>query len=432
MGGSQSSTQQSSTQQSQQQQQQFHSLSSLLDSPVVNWDLVRRSIRESPEQACLYAQHVEPSQLMVALSKRGCPVDVIQTLLDSYDDAVDHNYNGRTVLHVASTRGCDADIIQLLLSKRPKLATVRESSSGLLPLHQCRTVGGAKLLLTAYPEGIYQRSRSSGSIPLHHVLLDLIEQPPPQQQQQQQQQRRQENTLNIDLCRLLIGTGAVTKLSTTAAGGLLTRNKRGQTPLSLFVQHLDHVMEVSTTSSSTANYEEYVDTLWDFLISDCLPLLMTLLKSNTKSAERNLELHTLIEYACCHSKILMDRALHDYNDQASQRDPLGRTPLHIAALIGSSCSTEALQSLIDANPKAPRMTDNEGRLPIDWAAESPNTPIKSLSLLIKGEPRAVDTRDLRNGYYPFVSAAISECTSVNNTYYLLRAKPHVLSYFHTP
>jgi ankyrin repeat protein len=363
---------------------------------------------------------------MVALSKRGCPVDVVQTLLDSYEDAIDHNYNGRTVLHVASARGCDADIIQLLLSRKPELATVRESSSGLLPLHQCCTVGGAKLLLNAHPEGIYQRSRSSGSIPLHHVLLDLIGQQP-----QQQQQRRQENTLNIDLCRLLIGTGAVTKLSTAAAGGLLTRNKRGQAPLSLFVQYLDHVMEVSTTSSSTANDEEYVDTLWDFLISDCLPLL-TLSKSNTKSTERNVELHTLIEYACCHSKILMDRALQDYKDQASQRDSLGRTPLHIAALIGSSCSTEALQSLIDANPKAPRMTDNEGRLPIDWAAESASTPIKSLSLLIKGEPRAVDTRDLRNGYYPFVSAAISECTSVNNTYYLLRAKPHVLSYFHTP
>jgi ankyrin repeat protein len=156
------------------------------------------------------------------------------------------------------------------------------------------------------------------------------------------------------------------------------------------------------------------------------------------------ELHTLIDYGCCNSLRLMDRALADLHicAQAEQRDDLGRTPLHVAARCGS-CSFEALERLLHANPKAPRMTDNEGRLPIDWAAESPNynTQLRNLSLLMKGEPRAIDTRDLRDGHYPFVSAALSSSTSssssgdqanINTTYYLLRAKPHVLSYFHLP
>jgi ankyrin repeat protein len=190
-------------------------------------------------------------------------------------------------------------------------------------------------------------------------------------------------------------------------------------------------MQIADQDKNDEVKETFRHELWDLLITHCLPRLM-----GQKNVHRGntlpLELHTLIEHACCHSQTLMDRALQDYADQASERDALGRTPLHIAAHIGSCCSTEALESLIRANPKAPRMTDNEGRLPIDWAAESPHTPFKNLSLLIKGEPRAIDTRDLRDGHYPFVSAAISEHTSVNNTYYLLRAKPHVLSYFHTP
>jgi hypothetical protein len=51
-----------------------------------------------------------------------------------------------------------------------------------------------------------------------------------------------------------------------------------------------------------------------------------------------------------------------------------------------------------------------------------------MEALITAEPRALDTRDLRDKRYPFVSAAMNQ--DVATTYYLLRAKPHVISYFH--
>ena len=38
------------------------------------------------------------------------------------------------------------------------------------------------------------------------------------------------------------------------------------------------------------------------------------------------------------------------------------------------------------------MTDKEGRLPIDYAAEYGKTCIEGLAKLIQSEPRAVDTR----------------------------------------
>jgi Ankyrin repeat len=397
-----------------QQEQQFQPLGTLLRNnndglpdAALNWDHILHSLRESPEQACLYAHHVEPSPLFLALCS-SCPADVAKLLIDEYEDALDHNYQQHTVLDAACQgRGCSGEVIQLLLSQRPLLARI-QNPDGLLPLHKCRSVGGAKVLIRAYPEAVIQRSRSSGSLPLHHVLLDI-----------QIGDDGESNTAadSTELCRVLMDAST----ARLPASGLLTRNKKGQTPLSLLIGLLDKSM----SASSNQGLLETTNNLWDLLLSACLPRLM-------KHHQTVLELHTLIEQACCHSQRLMDRALKYFHKQSSLRDREGRTPLHIAAHIGSCCSTEALESLIRANPKAPRMTDNEGRLPIDWAAESPHTPVKSLSLLVKGEPRAVDTRDLRDRQYPFVSAAISEHTSLNNTYYLLRAKPHVISYFHTP
>lgn len=405
-------------------QQRFQPLSSLLDglpdhnaiqpdpngNNLVNWDNVRESLREAPEQACLYAHHLEPSPLFIAVS-RSCPVDVAMMLIDAYDDALDHDFHGQTVLHAACTgeSGGDAAVIKLLLSKKPQFAKC-VASDGMLPLHCCRSVGGAQELIRSYPEAVATRSRGRGSVPLHHVLLDAIE---------ELQHPRNELQLDTELCRVLIEASS----HSSSASGLLCRNKKGQTPLSLMVRILDQCMQTELESRVTAS--SIADDLWELFVSRCVPPLM-------KHNKTDKELHTMIELVCCHTKALMDRALQDFEEQASQRDSMGRTPLHIAAHIGSCCSSEALASLIRANPKAPRMTDNEGRLPIDWAAESPHIALQNLSLLAKGEPRAIDTRDLRDRHYPFVSAAISEHASVNNTYYLLRAKPHVISYFHLP
>jgi ankyrin repeat protein len=203
-------------------------------------------------------------------------------------------------------------------------------------------------------------------------------------------------------------------------GGILTRNKHGKTPLSLLVQHIDDDMVEITNRNK----------LWSVLRETFLPVLMS-----NATITRGLELHTLVDHRCLHSKGMMETAVKVYSHQASMRDALGRTPLHVAVADTGSCrcSYEALQSLIEANPKAPRMGDNDGRLPIDWAAECPHVSSRNLALLMKGEPRAIDTRDLHSRRYPFLAAAMKEHNnSINNTYALLRAKPHVISYFHTP
>jgi ankyrin repeat protein len=352
------------------------SLSALVSAEPVDWDLVRQSLHEEPEQACLYAHGVEPSQLLVALN-RSAPVDVVELLINSYEDALDHpSPNGDTVLHVA----CDDEgIVDLVLKKRTQMVQAKDFK-GRLPLHLCSNYKAAKQLLKAFPQALSQRSHESGSLPLHHALS--------------------RESIDGQLLNVL-----VERTLRLPEGGVLTRNKKGQTPLFLLVKRLE---------------VEIVKDLWKVLLT-----WIRRLQPNS------LEMHTLIEYGCCNSEHLMNHALKYFSKQACERDHLGRTPLHVAASIGY-CSTEALDTLIRANPNAPRMTDNQGRLPIDWAAESPHTQLHCLALLMKGEPRAIDTRDLRDGHYPFLSAALGEQQSINNTYYLLRAKPHVLSYLHTP
>ena len=432
------------------QQQQQRPLGELLREDPVQWNVVRQSLRGCPEQACLYAHGLEDSQLFVAISKRGCPPDIAQTLLQADEDALESRNaeTGRTVLHAAIVTTATAspaaqqhqepeqeeqqqnnngggvagdnsasavhnanEIVRLLLSQPSgRMLAQTPNRDGVFPIHLCNSKDTAELLVDIDPECVCRRSQRSGSLPLHHMI-------------------ETNGPVDPDLCRYIVqktlDLGRSRSINSGGAsvpplGGILTRNRHGKTPLSLLVDHIDDDMIKITNRNK----------MWSVLRETFLPVMMS-----TATITRGLELHTLVDYRCLHSERMMDMALKLYSHQASFRDELGRTPLHVAVADTGSCrcSYEALQSLIDANPKAPRMADRYGRLPIDWAAECPHVSTRNLALLMKGEPRAIDTRDLQTHRYPFVAAALKEHrNSINNTYVLLRSKPHVLSYFHTP
>jgi len=314
----------------------------------------------------------------------------------------------------------------------------------------------AKVLLNAYPDGLLRRCQRSGALPLHYALDPKRE------------------VISADLLRVLVNSSLALSPSSSSSSSstttsteaktmtttdanrslakkiLSTRDKLGRTPLQLLLERLRRGM---------------VDSIWEVLQEWIQHYL---------SRPSSPHLHVCIEIGGCQTLPMMQRALMDYGYLSSSStssstskhinsnsnddgrgdgeekeegkvsggrvrsdslhqcwDTLGRSPLHIAALNGQ-CDVDALRCLMDANPKAPRMTDHEGRLPIDIAAESPNTQPHCLALLIRGEPRAVNTRDLRNGCYPFLTSALSHHSSLNNTYYLLRSRPEVLSYYHTP
>lgn len=352
-------------------------LPQLLGTDQVDWTLVRQCLQQNPEQALLYAHGVEPSMLILAIN-RSAPADVVEMLMDCDDEAADQlSANGESILHVASS---NTEATRVLLTRHPGKASVKDQV-GQLPLHLATNEETARLLINSFPQGLAERSGKWGWLPLHYALS--------------------RDQLEPDLLRIL----GQHVLRPRDSNIVLCRDKLGKTPLGMLVERLEM---------------SYVDELWHVLRE----WLMRLPRSGP-------QLHTLIELNCCKTRPMMEKALEHFAHEVLERDRLGRTPLHVAAINGL-CDADAFEVLIKANPKAPRMTDNEGRLPIDVAAESPTALPHCLALLMKGEPRAVNTRDLMNGYYPFLTSALSPQQNATNTYFLLRARPEVLSYYHTP
>ena len=353
------------------------SLPQLLGADQVDWTLVRQCLQNTPEQSLLYAHGVEQSMLILAIN-RSAPADVMEMLMDGDDEAADQlSAHGETILHVACR---NSEATRVLLTRHPGKASVKDLF-GQLPLHVATHEVTAQLLINIFPQGLAERSGKWGWLPLHHALSREQVEP--------------------GLLRIL----GQNDLSPREVNIVLSRDKHGKTPLQMLVQRLEMT---------------FVDELWDVLQE----WIMRLPRSGP-------QLHTHIELSCCRTRPLMAKALEHFADEILERDRSGRTPLHVAAINGQ-CDADAFEVLIRANPKAPRMTDNEGRLPIDLAAESPTAQPHCLALLMKGEPRAVNTRDLMNGYYPFLTSALSPQQNATNTYFLLRARPEVLSYYHTP
>lgn len=127
----------------------------------------------------------------------------------------------------------------------------------------------------------------------------------------------------------------------------------------------------------------------------------------------------------------MAEALLRFPEQAVELDSQGRTPLLIAVnLLDADDRRETpaiICELVRCNAAAARMTDKDGRLAIDTLAEKGVYHQELFEAMVKAEPLAVDTRDLKNHQHPFLTAAMAgDKSNVSSVYHLLRAKPHVL------
>jgi hypothetical protein len=154
-------------------------------------------------------------------------------------------------------------------------------------------------------------------------------------------------------------------------------------------------------------------------------ILCYLLEQLVSDGERFRLLHAVVSRSL--PLVTVQLACRQHPEQNRERDATGSTPLHLACGKPAPCSA-TVECLLRTCPAAARIENAEGRLPIDLAAEHAAQWTGAILLLLEAEPRAVCTRDKRDRFFPFMTAAVGETRELSTIYALLRAKPHVLSY----
>ena len=118
------------------------------------------------------------------------------------------------------------------------------------------------------------------------------------------------------------------------------------------------------------------------------------------------------------------------------RDKGGNLPLHVAAarrlgvLELESSKGEVVDTLIRAYPKASRVTNIDGRLPLSIAVEAGAGWITGgVRSLFRAAPEVLGSRDAKTGLFPFMQAA--SVGSLEVSYHLLRHYPSAAAIDHS-
>lgn len=428
-----------------------------------NWDAIERRLRRHPEEAAAFGHSIDPSPLSRALQK-GPPVSVVRAFLDAYEDAVFHTDQAtETSALLAAMQGAALvrpvpdtsvprpkedlfQIVKLLLNANEQ-ACRQPDRKGRLPIHFVRTCPKtAKLLMDAHPSAITQTD-TQGRLALHYCCECSI---PPPSQAAEPANPNDEPPSNAQVdqpwIRLAIPDPRVVEMllshSTLADGGISVKDK-GTNPISPLeiiyqeiqkeLESINHHSKLETESKASDNIQDHqhrLDALWTILVL-LVQRATDAAKDNTPRDNTSTKISFRLVHALVslHSPVsILMEALRRMPHQAVERDEQGRTPLLLAA--GDIFVESAvICALIQFNPQAARMMDRDGRLPIDLVAENPNVSDSDvLEAIVRAEPRAVDTRDLKYHRHPFLTAAIAGAHQ-GSIYHLLRAQPHVIKHF---
>ena len=418
------------------------------DDSLLLWNQMRARLRLHPEEAAAYARSIDPSPLYRAMQvaqirNAFLPVDLVRLFLEADEEvAYDTPTSGETLLFTAAYGASLAleddsndaiETVKVLMEINPAAASQLTNQGRMLPLHHARSNPElARILLSAYPQGSVSQD-GAGRLPLHHccsgdyVRGTTMDGTRNDNEENEEQGETADEGADTNAPRLALTHPEVVKQLITAAkqqglsdGGILTQDCTQKTPLDLLCEEIagelngkDH--KHSDDSSSRAAR------LWE-----CLVIMIQAVHQKVNEEPFRM-VHATIALNC--SADIVAHALTLHPEHAGERDSKGRTPLMLAALSLDTVQPSVVCTLLQHYPEAACMTDQDGRLPIDIIAEASKYDEEMWKALVKAEPRAIDTRDLRDKMFPFMTAAIGKKSNLNSTYRLLRAKPHVLSYF---
>jgi len=400
--------------------EQGSSLLELIDHDELDSLAITQRLHSHPEEAAAYAHSLDSSPLMRVLKKRNVSLTVVRAFLEAYEEAaLTSDRTGSTAL-LEAVRGSalapqeDMYHIVKLLWRLNEQACRQPDRKGRLPIHFVRCCPQtARLIVQKYPDGVSQPD-SEGRLALHYVCSFN-----PQEQQGDEVVRLQ--VPHPDVVRLLVSN------SIHPCGGALIKDQTNEanSPLEKIFREIENL----ANASNEGEEKTIDDSLWDIVVI----LIETAASSLTNGGDQDdlvkppfRLVHALVSLHC--PVAVLAEALRRSPDQALERDEKRRTPLLLAAANPRS-SPAVLCHLIRFNPQAARMMDAEGRLPIDFLAENPNAcDADVLEEMVRAEPRAVDTRDLKYHRHPFLTAALAGAHQ-SSIYHLLRAQPHVIKHF---
>ena len=399
------------------EEDQGPSLLELLNQDAVDWQAIEQRLQEYPEEAAAYGHSIDASPLVRSLQK-GAPLAVVRALVEAYDIAVFHHDDEQgTSPLLAAMQANNGEqeqhsiIVNLLLEINPR-ACSEADRQGRLPVHFVRTCPkSAESLIASYPAGVSQTD-SKGRLALHYCCECTVT------NNDDQQDTLHLSVPDINVVRLLLSN------STLPSAGVLLKDKSdgndsssSTTPLDIICREWQRMMREDEARKLHA------DQLWEILVM----MVQAAVRQEENDNQCTFSLvHALVAVHC--PVPVLEEALRLFPNQAKERDKQGRTPLLLASA-DKNIDTATVCCLIQFNPQAARMMDSEGRLPIDLIAENPNVSDSDvLEAIVRAEPRAVDTRDLKYHRHPFLTAALAGAHQ-GSIYHLLRAQPHVIKHY---
>lgn len=263
----------------------------------------------------------------------------------------------------------------------------------------CDDPGDLQLLVQKYPAAC-QLKTPLGDTPLHKVSRSAWK--------------------RKHIFRYILGTGTQRKIR---FGGLMSKNKAGQTPLAL--------LYASTFNSS--NPDPWI-WLCSIIHGVAYQHLLTSYFENDKAPDRaGLPLlHAALELGCPGGIVNRLLCMKENVESLRKHDFLGRTPL-LTALSCKETTGEVICNIVRKHPMASTEKDSKGNLPLHLALKSDiqcidknDGDIFLIGRLVEAAPGALGARDIETQILPFALASIGDRWSIDLTYGLLRTAPWVL------
>lgn len=373
---------------SMEKKQQIEGLRDLLQRDPINWDsflLIDETLGVLSHDSynCSFSwilSHYPPPHVVEVIMSR------YQRIIFRDDKSIKETLD--IALHLSS-----APVVEFIASRYKYIleGEVSMDSSGDFPLHRARNERIAAILLRDHPAGI-KETNSDRDLPLHTAIKKF----------------RSDTYI-----RLLLQYGRSVNLGGKGGrGGILVKNKYGETPLSLLCRQISKGFDTAVSIPLCRT---------DFRLWKNLKMMICAC-FDFDSADNFHLLHALIAMRCPPEALHLSWVMEPH--LIHEQDEKRRSPLSLAA--GDlTYPRHTLERLILLLPRAAHACDIYGRYPLHWAALCGRHFSSGTDLLFAANPIVALIPD-NQGWYPFMLAASSCDSDADLIYRLLRENPDVI------